>query len=363
MNNKTNKKSTFILILFALLLVIQSAFLVWMAQKSLKTPQVPSGRIVFRDNSPDFRSDPDVEPYLDPDVDPYYLINSDGSGLLFLGGFRGSPAWSPNGELIAINCQYEKDMLCLVNIKDLPDINGYWNEDVYLEYHARRIVQRLTLPEPCIQLNAGDPIISLDWSPDGSQLVMVCFDHNKSVENPSETFISSVCLLALDGTYHCWDEDDARNVKRVEWSPGGDTFLVSDLEKGIALVSLDGAEWQILAAGPDFSSAIWSPDGDQIAYVNDALSGSIIVANPDGSDQLTIETGLTPYRCNELDPGSCRLTWSPDGRYLAYPTSTGGYVFPIVRLDLQTGEYLILAIANPFGRFLTEPDWEPVPPK
>lgn len=85
-----------------------------------------------------------------------------------------------------------------------------------------------------------------------------------------------------------------------------------------------GRERPLTAKDEDAEGATWSPDGERIAFskrdleregddVTDSQT-DIYVMNPDGSD----ETRLTDLVGAELDP-----TWSPDGKQIAFSTSTG----------------------------------------
>jgi hypothetical protein len=65
--------------------------------------------------------------------------------------------------------------------------------------------------------------------------------------------------------------------------------------------------------------------------------------------------------CSDLLPGTCRLTWSPDGRFIVFPSVMLMYDWRITRLDLQTGEVIFITNIPPFGRAVSEPDWEPIP--
>jgi Tol biopolymer transport system component len=85
-----------------------------------------------------------------------------------------------------------------------------------------------------------------------------------------------------------------------------------------------GRETALTAKDEDAEGATWSPDGEHIAFSkrdlereSDDVTDSqtdIYVMNPDGSD----ETRLTDLVGAELGP-----TWSPDGKQIAFSTSTG----------------------------------------
>jgi Tol biopolymer transport system component len=85
-----------------------------------------------------------------------------------------------------------------------------------------------------------------------------------------------------------------------------------------------GGEAALTAKDEDAEGATWSPEGERIAYSKRDLEREgddvtdfqtdIYVINPDGSD----ETRLTDLAGEETSP-----TWSPDGKQIAFSTSTG----------------------------------------
>ncbi len=86
----------------------------------------------------------------------------------------------------------------------------------------------------------------------------------------------------------------------------------------------------VIEAWPAFSR-----DGDRIAWVEwtDADLGRIVVANANGSNRRVITD----------EPGHyAELTWSPDGRHIAYEKRSGGYLTSPT-YSQNTGVYLIPA--------------------
>ncbi len=92
-------------------------------------------------------------------------------------------------------------------------------------------------------------------------------------------------------------------------------------------VSTDGSDLRPLTAGLFHdSSPRWSPDGSRLAFVSDR----------DGSSQVHVlwpESGTTS-RLTQLETVPSGLTWSPDGRWLAFTAVVPGTEPKIVELPL-----------------------------
>ena len=103
-------------------------------------------------------------------------------------------------------------------------------------------------------------------------------------------------------------------------SPDGETIayvrtsmdiMTDKARKAIWLSDLDGdAHRPLLASRANFTSPRWSPRGDRLAYVS----------NSEGSNQIYVKwlaTGDTALVSN-LSKSPSHVTWSPDGRWLAF---------------------------------------------
>jgi Tol biopolymer transport system component len=108
-----------------------------------------------------------------------------------------------------------------------------------------------------------------------------------------------------------------------QWSPGGDRLAftlhgaLSDTAE-LVVVGHDGRRRRVVdRAASSYQVPQWSPSGRTIAYLRSSAGAAAIwVVHPDGRAQHVLEDDVLDY------PNS--LSWSPDGRRLAFVGRNGG---------------------------------------
>lgn len=199
-----------------------------------------------------------------------WTMNEDGSGLKRLGPNcieieppacedRSAPAWSPNGQTLAVNR----------SLGPVRNDTIKHSQLVLIDASTGRLIHRIAAMKPY----SGDTG-QAGWSPDGKRLVFG--RHNSQLGNP----------------------------------PGGGALFVINAN-GTGLQRL--TPWELNAG----DHAVWSPDGNLILFRSisaDELHGNIYTIHPDG-------TGL--HQLTHYDPGTIVLSYSfsPDGRWITFAKS------------------------------------------
>ncbi len=301
------------------------------------------------------------------------LILSDGNGNSprFMGYFSGTLAFSPDGGLLAIGCRRsEQGIVSEICILDVNKFSSAREQIVVGGYDTRfPITSKIALPNQCLeyQYKKGESfegIFSIDWSPKADRLILVC-------GKPS---VREVCIVPLEGNANCWDKNVSTDVFRATWSPVDENaILVADWQYPTSKIYLVDPSGKRIKYITDGGSPTWSPDGKQIAYVESIYypdtgnrSQGIASINIDGSNHkwlykpnlAGIEDSIDLLGISSGRP--TRLAWSPDGRFIVFSGVNGYWFnFRIFRLDISTGEIIILMDPGVFSKTVTEPDWGP----
>jgi TolB protein len=151
----------------------------------------------------------------------------------------------------------------------------------------------------------------------------------------------------------------AANGKIVFQSTQGGDGSMSD----IYVMDADGKHQTRLTESPtiDDVNPLWSPQGDQIAFLSDHGNGyEIYLMNPDGTNQRPLRTPA-----NGGPVVGWNFQWSPDGSKLAYE-GTGDAQGNIYVAEVKApggGDSVIpphmLNAARPVGSRDFEPNWSP----
>ncbi len=240
-----------------------------------------------------------------------YVMNADGTEqrrLTDAPTLEVSPAWSPDGSLLAYVSHegFEGAVLYVMNADGS---------------NPRRLMAGV----------ASRPV----WSPDGRQIAISAID--------SEVQHQQIHVVAVDGsgtlrlTSHENVPTASLSTGNVDpaWSPNGTqiAFIATQLDgpSEVHVMNADGTNVRQMTDSPiRKTSPVWSPDGSRIAYSTDEGGADIWVIRADGSDQRN----LTNSPLVEINP-----SWSPDGETIAFASQT------------ETGENQIVVIgadgANP----------------
>ena len=182
-----------------------------------------------------------------------------------------------------------------------------------------------------VNLTKTDKYFEMDpaWSPNGKLIAFV--SDRRQVKG---TFTSDLYSMRPDGSGIKLLVECAGECHHPEWSPDGKQ-IVFQMDKDLYLVPAGGGKPKPLVQGGGVNQfPAWSPDGEKIAFIRSVAYDSpsfIYFVRPDGSE-LTAITGKLS--------GPRQLSWSPDGKYLAFenfpPKGISGNI-SIQILELSTG--------------------------
>ncbi len=245
--------------------------------------------------------------------------------LVGLRGFQVTPAFSPDGNLVAFR-----------------QSDGTHNTGIYTAVVGGEKSLRLTSdPGDCCPT----------WSPDGRQIAFTRYD--------GKTF-SIVVVPALGGTEQRVYRGPASMGTGLSWSPDN-KFLAfpestaSDPPRSwISLLSLADSSTRVLTSPPAGSldhEPTFSPDGLQIAFVRSTVAG---VSN----DVFVMPTRGRAVRRLTFDnrPIMGPPAWTANGREIVFSSNRGGATG---LWQISAGGGVPRPVAGPFG----EAAWPSIPPK
>lgn len=149
----------------------------------------------------------------------------------------------------------------------------------------------------------------------------------------------SLCVYAEDGPKLFTAEDvfDLEYASDPRISPDGtqvvyerraNDIMTDSTVSNLWVVNVDGSRHRPLVSGTaSASSPRWSTDGERIAYVQETTSGTGIYVR-------WMDTGQTALLTN-LQQSPADLTWSPDGRWLAFVMPVPAKSEPIAKPRTQ----------------------------
>lgn len=130
------------------------------------------------------------------------------------------------------------------------------------------------------------------------------------------------------------------------WSADGQR-IAFDYDESIYSVRVDGSDRQLLVANA--GQPAYSPDGTKLAYVSyGGGNAGVFVANPDGTDPQAVSS-------RGLRRDGWGLSWSPDGRLLAFADLASPEVV-VAKAD-GSGERVIADLGSRWVR--SAPLWSP----
>ena len=207
----------------------------------------------------------------------------DAIAMTAAGGSSGNPRWSPDGKYLSFTANRDES-----------------EDQVWVLDRRGGEARQLTEVEQGVR--------SYRWSPDGSRLLLSVRD-----SEPEETW--------ADGKENAPQAPWV--IDRLQFKRDGTGYLTGNRHTHLYTFDLGSkALTQITSGDYDESQAIWSPDGQYVAFVSNRTE------EPDGnrnSDIWVVAAGNTDegqtLRQVTTNPGSdSSPAWSPDGEWITYIT-------------------------------------------
>lgn len=187
-----------------------------------------------------------------------------------------------------------------------------------------------------------------DWSPDGAWVA-----YSAVVEGVGQ------CAFGCSGELYIESVDGSllrritfnQNAGHVQWSPDGVWIAVQmdgaePKTRDIRLIAPDGlAERTLMTTNTDFALMRWSPDGRQLAVIENRQTESTvsqfirIIDVDTGASRVLYESR---WRLNSLN-------WSPDSAFVAASSYSESAQQVLIEVHIESGEYEILVSAETRG--------------
>jgi hypothetical protein len=205
--------------------------------------------------------------------------------------------WSSDGRWVAFEVSF--DSLDTLPHNACGPTAGLWVQG------ARGDPRQLTTPCDAPPPGAPESDIQIEelwaWSPVGARLAIARVDGATDklvVIDPSDGRRTSLGAAEV-------------NLTALEWSPDGNQIAYAD-DASVYVVAVDGGERSLLADSfEDVIDIEWSPDGSRI-MVHDQGRYRMQVINADGSDLHLLLEG---------EDACCETAWSPNGHRILYQLS------------------------------------------
>lgn len=263
------------------------------------------------------------------DVPPYLVWSPDGNKLA--GSWGRAPAdGEATGEIYILDLT-TGELHLLLKTRGVERLVQDWSPDgkeiVFVVEGCYNSVERY--PEGIWVVNIEDsrqmhflgPGELAAWSPDGKEMAIYEQINDPPGKGKNLIWILDLATGSKRLVFHRPTLEGSVQGK-ISWSPDG-TRLAFGWKRDIYVLDLQsGAFNRLTTSGGDDSHPIWSPNGEMIAYIHSlgVCEDTVIITRVDGS------CSVQPLKVSGLFSD---ITWSRDGRKLAFSWLDGIYILDI----------------------------------
>lgn len=166
----------------------------------------------------------------------------------------------------------------------------------------------------CVTKDVSPPDFVPEWSPDGTYIAFIRYEEVKPGYKGFNIF-----TVTRDGgeARRISNDEDQVQYGSLAWSPNDEVIAFFGQDCTLRMIPAGGGRSRILVS--DLGSKLpgcgisWSPDGKRLAY---SARGDLWVVSSEGGEPEKVETGL--------DASIHKIGWSPDSRSIAFTASKGG---------------------------------------
>jgi len=166
------------------------------------------------------------------------------------------------------------------------------------------------------------------WSPDGTEIVYTSYRGDEYIPGCLGTTLcpGDLHVIGVDGTSQRRLTDSPGDESMPSWSPDGETIAfqvaASDAPGTLRFIHADGSSESELIAGPGgwAFNPEWSPDGSQILFLGGTQQETVgvWVVSAEGTDVHQVADTSAD------SPSGLSAVWSPNGDEIAFPKLVGG---------------------------------------